>query len=807
VSRPVVLGLVLLIGAVALLLLWRAPAGRTGLERAEPRGAPEAAEPVAFQELPRAEGPSEPPAPVLDVEDDTPPASRRVEARSTRPSISGTVRAPREILARESVVVRAEVLPKSGKRSLELVVRVSADGSFTLVVPEDTERAELDVESRFLALHEPVRARPGEGHVELRPNAYAAIAGQVVPPLASTPGTFWADAWVSWSLKPGEWPSEAMTGAVLSPSFDQSVLPGADGAFVLGFVPIGVALELHAENPFGPEWIQTLEPLEPAEERAVTITLELGTTISGRVLDEHGQPVEGVRIATEELEPSEPRWAQRATDSQRTDAEGCFVLSRMRRRVMRVSTIGADLMHNSEATVDGTRGDVRDLVLTVVRGGCIEGTVVWADRTPVDVFTIRASAGLSFRSATGQDGRFRLAGLDEGSYRVDVRAKGEGAVGTASAVEVRPGGAPLALVLAEVRAFEARGEVVDREGAPVPRFRVTATGPAPESRRESADGYQGRLLLIGLAPGEWSFEVSASGHQSARQSIVVGEGMAPLRFEVPPAGRVRGSVVDAGGAPVADARVGVERQSSTRSSPWTRTDATGLFDLEARSTRLRFQAEKSGFSPSAVVELEVAPGASVEGIVLRLGESCRVEGRVLDPAGDPVVGAWVSAAPRLVGTLETDARGAFALEGLPSGPVTLLAHHPSIDGAIASAVLTLVPGQAHVVDLRFESADPVRVRGRVTRAGVPVACNLGLRTRSFAMECASGPDGRFEVTLQRPGEWRGVVWLASEAFPGGDPSQTDARRFDLVVPDADEHTLELDFDTLPRLSSMEELFR
>lgn len=157
--------------------------------------------------------------------------------------------------------------------------------------------------------------------------------------------------------------------------------------------------------------------------------------------------------------------------------------------------------------------------------------------------------------------------------------------------------------------------------------------------------------------------------------------------------------------------------------------------------------------------------------------------------------------------LESDAQGSFEIDGLSPGSVGLLAFHPSIEGALASATVTLVPGHTCSVALRFEPPDPVRVHGRITRGGEPVACSLALRSRSFAIQCASGADGRFAVTLQQPGDWKGVVWLGSEHFDWRDLPQNDTRRFEVRVPDSDEHTLEVDFERLPRLTSMEEILR
>lgn len=816
-SRPVVLGLILVIGALAVLALWLEPAGRAGLERAERESVPSVGvEPDASTSLLRADDRDATRAEAKEgtvlSEAATTLAAQRAPAPDQRPRISGTVRVPGGIPAGEAVRVRAEVFPTAASGGTgKLGAPVASDGSFTLVVPEDTDHASLDLDARFLVLGKAVVARPGERGVVLEPLVYATIEGEVVPPQSlSTLGVSWATMKVSWSFDSRrDLGLEATLSARRSPSRHEAAEPDHDGVFELSYVPVGLELELHAQNPFGPEWIQRLEPLSPAERRKITIALEPGITISGRVIDEHGQPVTGILVLGGKDELMERRRGFSST----TDKEGRFVLARMPRRVTEISALGTDLLQGAEATVDGTSGDVRDVVLSVVRGGCIEGTVVWADRSPVEHFKVSAICVAQSRREVGQDGRFRFCGLGAGGYQIDVRAKGHGVVGTARVLDAQPGAAPLQLVLAEARAFDAQGVVVDREGAPVRRFSVSAMGPAPDYRNESADGYGGRLLLKGLAPGEWSFVVSAKGYQEARQRVSMGEELEPLRFELMPAGRIRGRVVDPAGAPVAGAWVGDESRSFVATSRAglgdEGTDAAGRFDIEADSAHVRLQARKAGFSPSPVIDLDVEPEESVDGLVLRLREACRIEGRVLDEKGDPVLGVEVMAYPFLLldGSHETDVQGSFELEELPPGRIELQAYHPSIPGAIASAAVTLAPGHTSSVELRFEEPDPVRVRGRITRNGEPIACSLGLRSRSFGNECTSGTDGRFEVTLQRPGEWRGVAWTGSDQFFWRDLSQTDVRRFDVSVPDAGEHSIELEFEKLLRLTSMDELFR
>jgi hypothetical protein len=99
----------------------------------------------------------------------------------------------------------------------------------------------------------------------------------------------------------------------------------------------------------------------------------------------------------------------------------------------------------------------------------------------------------------------------------------------------------------------------------------------------------------------------------------------------------------------------------------------------------------------------------------------------------------------------------------------------------------------------------VRVRGRITRAGQPFACELWLASESFFTSCSTRADGTFEAVLQQPGEWRGALWSTSEGAPALQPASV--RRFTVSVPDAEEHAFALEFDSLPVVTSLDEIWR
>jgi carboxypeptidase family protein len=687
-----------------------------------------------------------------------------------------------------------------------LSAAVDAHGAFALRVPKGTDHVQLDIEARFLALDEKVEARPGERAVELRPTVRAIVTGRVLPPLGVGP----------------EAQGELMPGVrvVLVNPADTGVAAtlADDGSFVLTHVPADVPLELGVENPWGPELRQIVDALAPAERRSVVLTLELGIIIAGRVIDEHGLPVVGEEVQA--VEQASPRLRTLSTGSDavrvKTDAEGRFEFPDLARRSWKVTAQVWDSARDATAFVDGTAGDARDLVLDIVRGGCIEGTVEWPDRRPVESFRVSASERGHTFNTQGAGGRFRICGLADGVYDIEARAPAAGGEGHARVTGVRPGDSGTRLVLQSRTLFTVRGTVSDRSGRPASGVHASPTfqgiGPASRPTAEWSSYEGGFTMTLGCA-GEWKIRVSASGLRSAEQIVLVGPDTEPVRFVLDAAGRIRGRVVDPGGDPVAGAmvgRMGVQPvpRALAGQAPGDKavsvfdqgalTDVDGRFEFAATSSPLSIHAVCEGYAPSALVEVSAASDETVEGLVLSLRTTCRVEGRVLDCEGRPLPGAFVYAeADGATGSAETDARGEFVIDGLPSAVATLWARPSFFSPELARAEVALAADHGTSVELRFEKPDPVRVRGRLVRAGVPIAGWIQFQSRSYSASASAGTDGAFEVELPRPGPCSGSISLRRT----GIDAAIERHGFEITVPDADAHELMLDVDTLPVVPS------
>ena len=160
------------------------------------------------------------------------------------------------------------------------------------------------------------------------------------------------------------------------------------------------------------------------------------------------------------------------------------------------------------------------------------------------------------------------------------------------------------------------------------------------------------FLLLAVAVAD------ASGGQSAQPSTV----------------QVTGRVVRASdGAPVVRARISGASTRDALGASMVLTDLDGRFSIGVLSTAARVSAQKTGYAPQSVT---VPPSRSLV-ITLNLGGA--VSGRVIDDAGDPVVGARVTAEDarattgrnRAIAQAETDDRGEYRLGGLAEAPIVV----------------------------------------------------------------------------------------------------------------------------------------
>ena len=396
------------------------------------------------------------------------------------------------------------------------------------------------------------------------------------------------------------------------------------------------------------------------------------------------------------------------------------------------------------------------------------------------------TADQGFRSARSDpSGAFRFGGLEAGAYDVlaatadreavrllDVSGDTRGLV-----LELAPMGRLVLTVLdvaddtplprAEILPFRETG-LRDDDGEPA-RTRIEDDAVAPLGA--------GRFEVAGLSSRGNGLMVSAPGHA---QQIVELPGVPPGEtlehvVRLSAAASVSGVLRHSSGEAVAGATVAAH---SDAGAGFAVSDAEGRFrieDLARGEWTLRVNTQQFVPPPRLTFSLETGQALDVGELLLK--RAGRLHGTLLDRTGRPAAGvkvrAWNAAPGANSGrSTSSDASGRWSIDSLTEGP-WLVSAFPG-----AEAEVTVAADDDLEVPLQLRS--PPVLRGRVTAGGLPVADarvrhfeTLELRgARNGRTQTQTGPDGRYELTLQEVGR---ISVLASAGGGHGEPVELDVR--------------------------------
>jgi hypothetical protein len=182
----------------------------------------------------------------------------------------------------------------------------------------------------------------------------------------------------------------------------------------------------------------------------------------------------------------------------------------------------------------------------------------------------------------------------------------------------------------------------------------------------------------------------------------------------PGGARVSGTVLDALGGPIANARVVFEKaDTALRSVLETRSDEEGRFSFPTARGFVTVRAEHEGYAPDSK-----GITAPIEGLTLQLAPASTVRGRVVAAGTEnPIPGAEVrglpSGLPAKTAPAITDADGNFTLAELEPGRYGFTATHEAWRGATEGLVEVKLADSVSGVVIEVDPA--VRVLGRVVR--------------------------------------------------------------------------------------------
>lgn len=527
----------------------------------------------------------------------------------------------------------------------------------------------------------------------------------------------------------------------------------------------------------------------------LVLTLDEGTTLSGRVVDDLGAPVRKftLTLTPSTSEPWNPK-GRRTVSSKHDD--GAFQVHGLAEGPWSVVAKTGDDGESETISVT-VPADSEPLQLVVPRPAAVRGFVVDPSGVPVAGAYLRVDrSDAQFTFWSNED---RAARSDEhGAFELTTRpgtlhlsaVHASCAPSEPQKVELTPAGSagPLTLRLREGGTIV--GRVHDRDGRPDLGRAVSVWGGS--TSLEATTDAQGRFRIEHVPPGRAQVQLQPSEAELGATRGANGE----VDYDLAQGPNSQASVevvdgavveVELGGRLVNGIRVsgvlrglGVESAKLQFYGPMaehalggsgagTRADAAGRYELELRDPgQYMVSLELAGGSRTSLT-VTIPPGPSfVLDITLSAGS---IRGRVLDAAGAPAAGAHVSASSQRAdpekregqvfhANAETDAEGAFVLSGLSAATYTLTAMLPgrfdgarwrSADAPASVEGVELADGaRVEGIVLRFPATG--RVHGHVRdAAGRPVAgahvLVRGSEKQPYVSTSESAADGSFEFEL------------------------------------------------------------
>jgi hypothetical protein len=446
--------------------------------------------------------------------------------------------------------------------------------------------------------------------------------------------------------------------------------------------------------------------LEAGETRELTLTLERGRSIAGRVIDLDGSGLGGVRIVVSPRVPGVPSLRSIVQRALRyvngeflrgrletvTDGGGAFEVHSLPDGFYDIVAIDRQ---GVEGIAESIEAGEREAIVLLGPGALVFGALVDADGFPAvgveialesmsDVLQVplpMIPAGEMIQQAyrllgdelrkvrSDASGRFTFTGLSAQPYRITIDSPGLKPLVRSFDVDW---GQRLDLgAIAVDRGRTIAGVIKAGDGAPVAGARVSAVrrdgGMAAAMGSIAKDFVTGRLQVESASDGTFAISGLGTGKYFV-QATRLGKGVglasnvqAPrsdLEILLEPGVTVRGRVISSeDGSPIAGAIARVRGQRAD-------TDVDGYFvieDVPRRRPRGPFEDEPSGDDESSndeprrasvdaekpaylstTVEFDLDGDRDVE---VRLARAPRITGTVLDPDGKPAPGVLVRLVP------------------------------------------------------------------------------------------------------------------------------------------------------------------
>ncbi|MBA3498832.1 MAG: carboxypeptidase regulatory-like domain-containing protein [Deltaproteobacteria bacterium] len=314
-------------------------------------------------------------------------------------------------------------------------------------------------------------------------------------------------------------------------------------------------------------------------------------------------------------------------------------------------------------------------------------------------------------------------------------------------IQIGPGDADAKLTLAAGALVS--GRVVDDKGTGVEGARVRFSGASDWSqqandRRDAAvTTKDGKFELPAMPAGTFRFVATHEEHAPGTSELVTLDGKSPrtdVTIKLAQGAVVRGRVVDTQKQGVASARVrigvvAVNRRAMIFEAPRQAfTNTSGEFEIKGLPRRALSVVALHETGSSQTVDVDTSNG-DVKDVVLALDVTGTIAGIVVDPQGQPIEGAQVTAGPSFADNRTQIDFSAFRLRGFPQA---------LSDASGAWKLVGLAPGTYNV-----SASRPGAQRNFIGNEGVP----------------ATTGDANIKIVLPPTGGVKGKVQTADGSTP------------------------------------------
>ncbi|MDX2086910.1 MAG: carboxypeptidase-like regulatory domain-containing protein [Kofleriaceae bacterium] len=439
----------------------------------------------------------------------------------------------------------------------------------------------------------------------------------------------------------------------------------------------------------------------------IKLTLKKGVAVSGKVIDEAGQPVAKARIT---VAPGLWGWSELRAQAT-SDEKGEFTLTALPAGSHILAAVDGEHAPSRSAPVTVGTQPVTGIIVTMKAGASLAGIVVDTKGKPVAAAAVRVAgkgADVWWRqqarqTTTDAEGKFSLRGL--GRSPVQVRAESDTVASKVADVDLTDKADVKDLKLVLDVAGTISGIVVDDKGAPVAEIQVNSLpdflsgagntdGMALTGMSSATTDGSGAFTLTGLVDGAykvWAARSTDVWQEWGQNGIAAKTGDTNVRIVLPSPGEIKGTLVLDGGtsAPYpATVQVGTK--------PPTPVDKDGNFlvrEVTPGAHDVTFQG--SGFAQLVKQDVKVEPGKTTDLGKVTVARGRRLTGKVVDKSGTPVPGAKVKFGDMLfsaeggnqtqaeqfetmagVRSAVTDQSGQFTIIGVPKTAGNAIADHP-----------------------------------------------------------------------------------------------------------------------------------